>query len=405
MNSNFNMVRKPKKDVVVEEEEEETLEEEVLENEKVTKARKRMYKMMGLIVFGMVILLIVLYVLSLFQKKEYTYSQIEKILEEAAISYFKDNPKSLPSEDGNIVEIDASNLIVAEKMKDLSQYTKEGVTCSATVQVEKSGNDYLYTPYLNCGDNYATEELYKKLTNEENIVTSGYGLYANNGGYSYRGEKVNNYLQLEESLWRIVKITSNNNIVLISENGVRYDTNWDNRYNDLNKYNSGFNNYKASRMKEYLDKIYDNPSKDKEEILLSKKDKTKLVSFNLCIGKKSAKDTLKDNSQECSEILQNQKYGLLTLSDYLYASVDTSCNNALSKTCQNYNYLAKKGRAWWLVTGDSDNNSKVFAVTSSGAVSKQIASSIYGVRPVIYLNSKVLYKSGNGTKEKPYEIK
>jgi hypothetical protein len=47
-------------------------------------------------------------------------------------------------------------------MKELSEYTQEGVVCSGTVQVEKTGTDYLYTPYLNCGENYATVELYKK---------------------------------------------------------------------------------------------------------------------------------------------------------------------------------------------------------------------------------------------------
>ena len=405
MNSNFNMVKKPKKEEVFEDEEENLLEEEAKKNERNNLARKRMFKMMGLIVIGMIILLGVLYILSLFQKKDYSYSKIEKILEDAAISYFKDNPSSLPSDEGNIVEIDASNLITAEKMQDLSYYTKEGVTCSASVQVEKTSSEYLYTPFLNCGENYTTEELYKKLVKEGNVVSSGYGLYANNGSYAYRGEKVNNYLQLEESLWRIVKITPNNNVVLISESGVLYENIWDNRYNEINKYNSGFNNYSSSRMREYLDKIYNNPSKNKEEVLLSNKDKTKLVAYNVCTGKKNGKSTLKDNTEECSEVLQNQKYGLLTLSDYLFASVDSTCYNALSKTCQNYNYLVKKGKSWWLGTGDTDNNSIVYAVSSSGAVSKQVASNSHVVRPVIYLNSKVLYKSGNGTKEKPYKIK
>ena len=51
----------------------------------------------------------------------------------------------------------------------------------------------------------------------EKIVTSGYGLYAVNGNYVYRGELVNNYVKFGKTLWRIVKITSNNNIVLISD--------------------------------------------------------------------------------------------------------------------------------------------------------------------------------------------
>lgn len=405
MNTNFNMVKKPKKEDVVEEEEEIELEEEIEHKNNSDKARKKMLKMMGIILVGMVILLVVLYVCSLFMNKDYSYTDIEKILEDAAVSYFKDNPDSLPTDEGNIVEIDSSNLVAAEKMKDLSEYTKKGDVCSATVQVEKSGDEYLYTPYLNCGENYITEELYKVLINEDNLVTSGYGLYANNGAYAYRGEKVNNYIELEESLWRIVKITSNNNIILISAKGINFDHTWDNRYNNNNKFTSGFNIYSSSRIKEYLDTIYEKPSEDKGEVLLSKNDKTKLVSYNLCTGKKDSKSQVKDNSEECVEVLQNQKYGLLTLSDYLYASVDPTCYSASSKTCQNYNYLVRKGSAWWLLTGDSSDDSKVYAVDASGAVSSQLASSYNGVRPVISLNSKVLYKSGKGTKEEPYKIK
>ena len=263
MNSNFNMVKKPKKEEVIEEEEETLLEEEIEDKNKVLSARKRMYKMMGIIIFGTIILLVILYICSMFIKKDYSYTEIEKIVKDAAISYFKDNPNSLPTEEGNIVEIDASNLVVAEKMKDLGEYTKEGVVCSATVQVEKSGDQFLYTPYLNCGDKYTTEELYKRLIKDENIVNSGYGLYQNNGAYHYRGEKVDNYLQLDETLWRIVKITANNNIVLISNDGITYEQPWDNRFNERNKFTSGFNNYSSSRVKEYLDKVYSNPVKEK----------------------------------------------------------------------------------------------------------------------------------------------
>lgn len=405
MNSKFNMVKKPKKEEIIEDEEDFELEEEVENRKKSDIARKRMFKMMGMIIGGMIVLLGILYVISMFKKTNYSYTEIEKILKDAAISYFKDNPDNLPKEDGSIVEIDSSNLIVAERMKDLSEYTKDGVACSATVQVEKSGNEYLYTPYLNCGEEYLTEELYKRITKDENLVTSGYGLYATNGAYVFRGEKVNNYVKLGENLWRIVKVTSNNNIVLISEESTKRDQPWDNRYNDANHFASGFNNYGASRMKEYLDDIYEHSADEDGELVLSNKDKAKLVSYNLCIGKRSANSGSKDNSEECTEVLQNQKYGLLTLSDYLYASVDPNCVNASSKTCQNYNYLVKKGVDWWLATGDKNDSSKVYVVKRTGAIDRQLASIYNGVRPVVYLNSKVLYKSGIGTEDKPYTIK
>lgn len=405
MSSNFNMVRKPKKDAVIEEEEEEIeLDEEKVQKSSSDLAKKRMFKMMGIIVGGMIVLLVILYICSTFITQTYSYTELEGILKDSAIAYFKDYPENLPTEEGNIVEIDSSNLIAAEKMKDFSEYTKEGVICSGTVQVEKSGNDYLYTPYLNCGENYTTEELYKKVTKEENLVTAGYGLYASNGAYVFRGESVNNYVKLGKSLWRIVKVTSNNNIVLINQDGVEYTQPWDNRYNEGKLYEAGINTYSASRVREYLEKVYNHPSKDDGEDILSKNDKTKLISFNLCTGKRNVNEAGSDNVTECGEVLQNQKLGLLTLSDYIYASIDPNCKTAQSKSCQNYNYLVTDYE-WWLVTADKSDNAMVYKVDENGSIKKDYCSTYSIVRPVVYLNSKVLYKSGDGSLEKPYKIK
>ena len=406
MNPKDNMVKKNKKEEI--EEEEELLEYDI-DNEDVptkSEAKGKMVKFMGIILGIVILLLLIMFLITTLSPRKYTYTQIENILENAAVSYFKDFPDSLPKEEGSIVEIDSSNLVQAEKMKELVEYTGENVTCSGKVQVEKSGNDYLYTPYLNCGNDYATTELYKKVTSEENIVTAGYGLYNNNGTYTFRGEEVNNYVKMGLGLWRIVKITSNNNIVLISNEGTAYGHSWDDRYNERKSYEAGINQYSVSRIKDYLNKIYTNPSKKEEdgEYILSKKDRSKLVYFNLCTGKRSVNSESKDNSQECTEVLKNQKIGLLTVSEYMYASLDPNCKTPGSRTCKNYNYLsATKG--WWLLTADKDDNAQVFQIDQGGRITSELAGTYAGVRPVVHLNSKVLYKSGKGTLEKPYRIK
>ena len=407
MGTNFNIVKKSKS----EEEENDFLDEDDIEVEEKTSsvldktAKKRMFLFMGIISGVVLLLFFVLFLVSMFSHRTYSYENIETLLQSAAESYFKDYPESLPVNDGDIVEIDSSNLVAAGKMKDLSEYTAEGVLCSATVQVEKSGTEYLYTPYLNCGDSYTTVELAKKIVQDEsNIVTSGYGLYSMNGAYVYRGEEVNNYIKLGDSLWRIVKITSDNNLVLIHDTGVMYNPQpWDDRYNEKTSYNSGFNQYSNSRIREYLNKIYESPSDD-EEKLLSKKNKAKLVSYNLCVGKRSASSEGLNNTEECSDVLRDQKYGLLTLSEYMSASLDAGCKNAGSLSCTNYNYLAKV-KNWWLATGNKDDDVTVFKVNSSAMVKAEAAATYATVRPVVYLNSKVLYKSGNGTFEKPYKVK
>ena len=403
MNGNINLVKKKKNEEIDDDTDNEVGSTSVgLDSE----SKNKLIKLMVIIFVVFIGFLLILYVISLMTPKKYTYPEIEKILENAAVEYFKDYPTNLPTVDGNIISIDSSSLSQAEKMKDLGEYLPEGVACTGSVQVQKVSDDYVYTPYLNCGDAYSTIELYKKITNEANIVSSGYGLYAHNGTYTFRGEATNNYVKLDKSLWRIVKVTSNNNIVLIKDEGTSYTEVWDNRYNKTQLYDAGINNYSVSRIKEYLDKIYNGVDEklDESEIILSKKDKAKLVPFNLCIGKRSANSTTNNNSEECSQLLKTQKIGLLTLSDFLYASLDKDCTVATSKTCKNYNYLTQK-KDWWLITGDKDNDAKVFKVNRSGFAELNDASMSADVRPVIYLSGRALYKSGKGTLEKPYRVR
>lgn len=97
-------------------------------------------------------------------------------------------------------------------------------------------------------------------------------------------------------------------------------------------------------------------------------------------------------------------YGLLTLSEYMTASLDSNCTKATSKTCTNYNYLSKV-KDWWLATANKDDDITVFKINYNGLIVSESASNYSIVRPVVYLNNKVLYKSGNGTLKKPYKIK
>ena len=407
MGSNFNLVSRPPKKSDDEDDDlkdEEEVEVEVKKKSNDNAMKKRMIMFMGIIVGFTVLLLLILFIASLSKSRNYSYEDIETIMKNAAVSYFKDYPEYLPTTEGGIVEVDSSNLVVAGKMKDLSEYTKEGVLCTGSVQVEKSGSEYLYSPILNCGNNYATVSLTSKVVTE-NVVSSGYGLYElNDGSYVFRGEDVNNYVELENSLWRIVKVTNDGNIVLVNQNGAGYSQPWDDRYNEARRYESGINEYRASRVKEYLGKIYKNPSKDDQEDVLSKNDKSKIVSYSLCIGKRTPTSESSDNSIECSSVYENQKLGLLTLSDYMMASIDPNCKSSETRSCKNYNYLVIDSD-WWLATANSENDSTVYMVDRNGVVEPDNASNYAIVRPVIYLNSKVMYKSGNGTLEKPFKVR
>ncbi len=408
MPSNFNLVKKPKKDEnEFDDEEDEDIELDDNESlsdykSKEDPAKKRLIMLMGIIVIGTILLLFILYIASLFGKKSYTYEDVETIMKDAAVGYFAAHPEYLPQNEGDIVEVDSVNLVAEGRMNDLSSYFN--TACTGTVQVEKMGTDYFYTPFLNCGNNYSTVELARKVMEDNPTVREGDGLYSFNNNYVFRGENVNNYVQLDNSLWRIVKINEEGNLVMIHANGLPSYKAWDDRFNEDRNYEAGVNRFAVSRIKDYLSNVYAGKVDEEDEKILSDKDRSRLVSYDLCIGKRSVNSESKNNSEECRQKSSNTKLGLLTLSDYLYASIDTNCRSASTRSCTNYNYL-KMSDEWWLATADADTDYSVYKVDRSGIVRLDIASTYSLVRPVIHLNSRVMTSGGKGTLDEPYLVK
>lgn len=377
-------------------------EEEQSQSKKDNDLKKTLFKFAILIGGGLLIILLILFISSLFgsNNKNYTYEEIEQILKDAAVEYFKDYPDNLPQKENQIARIEEATLVMTNKMKNLSEYTGKGKNCTGVVEVQKKGKEYIYTPYLNCGEDYSSTDLSSELI--KSTVSSGYGLYKINNEYVYRGEKVNNYVQLDNSLWRIVKITSENSIVLINEKGYSTNAPWDDRYNENAKFNAGINNYSTSRLREKIEEIYNDSSTDKA--LLSTNDKSKLVSFSVCIGKRTTNETKNDGSIECAKKISNQNMGVLTAADYINASIDSNCTSIDSKSCQNYNYLNNNTK-WWLITSKANTSYTAYIVDSNGTIKEQSTSNYAYIRPVVYLNSNVVASNGDGTKENPYILK
>ncbi len=364
--------------------------------------RKKLMKMMLVIGGGLILLLIIIFVISIvLGSKSKSYEEVEQIMKNSAIKYYGVQSGLLPKE-GEVVSVKVDTLVSDEYMKSLTKLRKNE-SCTGRVEVSRVNKKLVYTPYLDCGKKYVTKELYKAIL-EQKTVTSGSGLYDISGEKVYRGENINNFVKLDNNLFRVVKVTSDNKIMLILSDVVSsYGYYYDDRYNATKLFNSGFNDYRISRMYTTLNTTIYKGNKD--FTLLSSNDKSKLSKFNLCIGKRSNKDTSLDNSTECSDVLENQIIGLLTVSDYMRASLDSNCKVATDKTCQNYNYLKVTSGDWWLVTGNSDNNYQAYAVQSSGYISSFNASSSKKVRPVIVLNNNVMIKSGDGSLDKPFKLK
>ncbi len=377
-------------------------EESVEKNNSSNDLKKLLLKLILIIGGGVLLLILVLSITSIFTNKKYSFEQIEGVMVEASKQYLKEHPDILAITETRTIEIPVNNLIADGKMNDLSEYVAEGVSCTGKVVVAKVGSEYVYTPTLNCGDAYSTIPLYTKISEDSPIVTSGYGLYNLNGEKVFRGEKVNNYVQLEKALWRIVKIDSANNVYLIKETPTGFTAPWDNRYNDKIGYNVGINIYSTSRIKEYLDTIYDTTKES--EIFLSVNDKAKLLPYDVCSGSRATNSQTNNNDIECKTKENNQKLGLLTLSDYINASVAPGCATAEDRNCQNYNYLVKNFD-WWLTTPVSNTTDRAYSVTVKGEIKSSQTGDYYNVRPVIKLNSTVAISGGSGTEIDPYVVK
>ena len=366
--------------------------------------RKKLFLLAGVIVGVVVILLIVMAILSSLRGKNLSYDELETQLKNAAIKFYQVQDSLLPQQDGETSEVDADTLASDEYkfMKPLSEL-HPGEECTGRVVVEKVGEEYVYTPYLNCGENYSSRELYQAVL-ETGIDSKGNGLYEMNGEHVFRGEYVNNYVQLDQAVYRIVKVMNDNKMLLIlgGTDTSTFSVDWDNRYNSERRYDSGINNYRLSRMADYLKTLYQTGYED--NIILSDNDKEKLVPFNLCLGKRGEADTDNTNTIECSDVLADQMIGLLTVSDYINAFLDSNCQKSGDQACKNYNYLVTD-KAWWLITASSLNTSEVFFVNQSGYVDSSIASNYRRMRPVVMLNSSVMVRSGTGTISDPYILK
>lgn len=194
-------------------------------------------------------------------------------------------------------------------------------------------------------------KLIEVLTNINNISVKGDGLYKIGDNYIYRGNKVNNYLNYNGNLWRIINIDDGIKIILedsLTINNYGLETNYET--SKINKYLQEYiiNNYKLYQLKEMrlLDKAID----------------------------------------EDNDNYYNTKISLLTKQEYINSGDNSYLNNNTNfyifdyKLDKSLNYINKDGNI------------------------KTCEDEFISIRPVIMLDTDTLYFSGNGTKTNPYII-
>lgn len=366
---------------------------------------KRLLIGLGVVVGIILLIIIIILIINSIKPKTLSYTGIEDKMVEASKQYYSKKNEALPVNDGEEVEISASTLAEEGYMKELSKYQEDkNASCSGSVIVTKSGETFDYAPRLDCGDKYTTKYLYEKLLGS--VVSKDDGLYKTteytptgvSSAYVFKGDYADNYVSLNGTSWRILKMDSKFNITLIEskyDRKIDYKGTWDNRYNTQRGSDVGINDYYKSVIRRAIgQEVYDR---------LDEKTKSKLILKEICIGKRSTKDTKKDGSIECKTTLKNEYLSLLTAYDFMNASLDTNCKTIMDKSCGNYNYLVSYGKPFWLLTANSENTYSGYKVSEFASTSNLSTSS--NARLVINVNKNLVYVSGSGTEAEPYLVK
>lgn len=194
---------------------------------------------------------------------------------------------------------------------------------------------------------------------KENVVTSGDGLYNEDSNFIFKGQNVNNYIMYSNMLFRIIKINKDNTIELILDDTL-----------NTMSYDNEKINYNESDLRKYLNDIfYKNIKSDL------------LVKSPYCIDK--IENIGKFN---CTNIKVDY-VKLLSISDYF-----NSRNNDIS-------YLDSENIIWL-----NNNNDDSVWLLNNGNLSLVKPNELYQVKPIITLNNFTVFKSGEGSIEKPYII-
>lgn len=352
---------------------------------------KRLEIILGVIV-GIIALIIILVVIF---GGRVGYDIIENRMIDAAKKYYAANPSKLPETDNGQVNVSSTTLVNEKYLKSLDKIAKnKDAACSGNVTVTKTNGNLLYSATLNCGKYYETKKLKDVILNDTEKAANGSGLYQEGENYIFKGDDPHNHVSFANKDWLILRINSDGTIRMI-ELTRRDGAIWDDRYNEERKYASGINDYRVSRMRDYIDDLY------KNETEFSNNDKSYISNQNLCIGKRNPLETSIDGSIECADVLENQPLGIMQINEYASHSLDKGCTDPSKQQCRNYNFLANI--VTWTLNADSTTTYKVFKIASSAIAAE--ANYATPIKLVVNINSLVNYVSGDGTAEKPYVFK
>ena len=204
--------------------------------------------------------------------------------------------------------------------------------------------------------------------------------------YRYMGKNPNNYIKLNNESWRIIGIF-NGKLKLIKDNSIGSYV-----INDTRSFSSGDSTF------DYLNETYYSSLSDKSKI---SKETYKMIDHYLGVYNAN---TAFNEEQASSRSTEAYVYIPYT-SDYGFAP--TKCHLTIEEyeNCADKNWmLSNENFAIMSFSGGSRFNNGVTVETNGSLHTFTLGSTKVNIRPVIYLNSNVMYVSGSGTSSDPYIV-
>ncbi len=319
-----------------------------------------------------------------------------------------------------------------------------------------TGADAIYNPlyqrieissiankYTSCNLTYQTPSSKTYLNNYITGLsgsTQGTGQVVNENGYRYEGKNPNNYIWFNNELWRIIGVfdsashgQSGKNLVKIirvdSIGGLVWDKSNTNDWtaaslmNLLNgAYLNGENGTDSGYCYGYSTTVPSNC--DYTSIGINSTYRNMIANVKWYLGGYSSTSATAEafyGYERGSTVYSGRpiewegKIGLMYPSDYGYSVLASSCARTTyldsynTSTCAGESWLYGQGFEWTLTPYSSDSNGVFYVyihgnVLSSGHVYDDSAHYGFSARPVLYLDSSVYVKDGNGTMADPYII-
>ena len=327
------------------------------------------------------------------------YTAMENQLQNAAIKYAKRNMSVLPKTTENVSKIQMSTIYGEKRMQKITAIEDKNTLCQGYVNIYKNNTSgYKFVPFIKCGKYYHTKSLVEQILNTQEIVTKDDGLYKDGDDYLYRGEYPNNYMMIGDKLYRIMNITSDNYLRVVSNDYIIDSSVWDDRFNTEVQKEYGINNFMKSRLKKSLEDLF-----EKENEFISDTEKNVIAKHDYCIGKRSMEDVIVEKNHECDEVTE-MYIAVPNVEDYFRASISSECNDINKNECNNYNYFQTMKFKTHTLNSVKNNTYAVYNVSRNGLDIKK-ANNYSFINIVFYVNNNVIYKSGDGSLENPYVIR